>query len=51
MLRLKNVRRFGNDPEHINHWSARAFVELVAQHFDIVVRAHPFPWTMVLARV
>jgi len=51
MLRLKNVRRFGNDPEHINHWSARAFVELVAQHFDIVVRAHAFPWTMVLARV
>jgi 2-polyprenyl-3-methyl-5-hydroxy-6-metoxy-1,4-benzoquinol methylase len=51
LLRLKNVRRFGNDPEHINHWTARAFVELVAQHFDIVARAHPFPWTMVLARV
>jgi SAM-dependent methyltransferase len=51
LLRLKNVRHFGNDPEHVNHWSARAFVELVARRFDIVATAHPFPWTMVLGRV
>jgi hypothetical protein len=48
---VKNVRRFGNDPEHINHWSGRAFIELMAEHFDIVARAHPFPWTIVLAQV
>jgi 2-polyprenyl-3-methyl-5-hydroxy-6-metoxy-1,4-benzoquinol methylase len=51
MLRLKNVSRLGNDPEHINHWNARGFVQMVAQHFDVVATAHPFPWTLVLARV
>jgi 2-polyprenyl-3-methyl-5-hydroxy-6-metoxy-1,4-benzoquinol methylase len=51
LLRLKNVRHFGNDPEHINNWSARAFADLVARRFDIVARAYPFPWTMVLARI
>jgi SAM-dependent methyltransferase len=51
LLRLKNVRHLGNDPEHVNHWSARAFVDLVARRFDIVARSHPFPWTMVLGRV
>jgi 2-polyprenyl-3-methyl-5-hydroxy-6-metoxy-1,4-benzoquinol methylase len=51
LLRLKHVRDLGNDPEHINHWSARAFVETVGRHFDVVSAARPFPWTMVLARV
>jgi 2-polyprenyl-3-methyl-5-hydroxy-6-metoxy-1,4-benzoquinol methylase len=51
LLRLKNVRAFGNDPEHVNHWSARGFVELVARHFDVVATVRPFPWTLVLARV
>jgi 2-polyprenyl-3-methyl-5-hydroxy-6-metoxy-1,4-benzoquinol methylase len=51
LLRLKNVRDLGNDPEHINHWSARAFVGMVSRHFDVVATARPFPWTMVLAHV
>jgi len=51
LLRLKNVRDLGNDPEHINHWSSRAFVKLVGRHFDLVATARPLPWTMVLARV
>jgi 2-polyprenyl-3-methyl-5-hydroxy-6-metoxy-1,4-benzoquinol methylase len=51
LLRLKNVRRFGNDPEHVNHWSARAFAKLVAGRFEVVATALPFPWTVVLGRV
>lgn len=51
LLRLKNVRRLGNDPEHLNHWSTRTFTALVARHFDIVSVARPFPWTMVLAQL
>jgi 2-polyprenyl-3-methyl-5-hydroxy-6-metoxy-1,4-benzoquinol methylase len=51
LLRLKHVRALGNDPEHINHWSARAFVEFVGQRFEIVASARPFPWTMVLGRL
>jgi 2-polyprenyl-3-methyl-5-hydroxy-6-metoxy-1,4-benzoquinol methylase len=51
LLRLKHVRELGNDPEHINHWSSRAFISTVRRHFDIVSTARPFPWTMVLAQV
>jgi 2-polyprenyl-3-methyl-5-hydroxy-6-metoxy-1,4-benzoquinol methylase len=51
LLRMKNVRDLGNDPEHVNHWSARAFVGLVNRHFEVIATARPFPWTMVLARV
>jgi SAM-dependent methyltransferase len=51
LLRLKNVRDLGNDPEHVNHWSTRAFVEFVETQLDIVAVARPLPWTMVLARV
>lgn len=50
LARLKNVRDLGNDPEHINHWSSRRFVELVSRHFEVVDTARPLPWTMVLAR-
>jgi SAM-dependent methyltransferase len=47
MLRGKNVRAFGNDPEHINHWGRSSFFEFVNQRF--VVREAPlvFPWTLV----
>lgn len=51
LLRVKNVRDLGNDPEHVNHWSARAFVDFVSRRFDVVAVARPFPWTMVLASV
>jgi 2-polyprenyl-3-methyl-5-hydroxy-6-metoxy-1,4-benzoquinol methylase len=51
LLRLKNVRGLGNDPEHINHWSSRSFVKTVSRRFDIVTIARPFPWTLVLARI
>ena len=51
LLRLKNVRGLGNDPEHINHWGSRSFVRLVERHFDVVATARPLPWTVVLARL
>jgi 2-polyprenyl-3-methyl-5-hydroxy-6-metoxy-1,4-benzoquinol methylase len=50
LLRFKNVRDLGNDPEHVNHWSSRAFVDLVGRYFEVVASARPLPWTMVLAR-
>lgn len=50
LLRMKNVREWGNDPEHINHWSRRRFVEMVGRHLDVQQVASPFPWTVVLAR-
>jgi hypothetical protein len=45
------VRDLGNTPGHVNQWSWRAFVELVARHGEVVDVRSPFPWTMVLVRV
>ena len=51
LLRGAYVRELGNTPGHLNHWSTRSFVELLARHGEVVEARSPFPWTMVLARV
>jgi 2-polyprenyl-3-methyl-5-hydroxy-6-metoxy-1,4-benzoquinol methylase len=51
LLRLKNVRNLGNDPDHLNHWSSRAFVDFVNSRFEIVTTRRPFPWTVVLGKI
>ena len=45
------VRDFGNTPGHVNHWSKRGFIRMVARHGEVVEACSPFPWTMLLARV
>jgi SAM-dependent methyltransferase len=45
------VRRLGNSPGHINHWSKRAFVELLSAHGEVLEARSPFPWTMLLVAV
>ena len=50
LLRLKNVRRWGSDPEHVQHWTSRGFERLVQDTFIIVDRGHAFPWTLLLLR-
>ncbi|MDP3941739.1 MAG: class I SAM-dependent methyltransferase [bacterium] len=47
-LRGKNLTRFGNDIEHINHWSGDAFEKFVGQKFSVFTRKHPFPWTILV---
>jgi ubiquinone/menaquinone biosynthesis C-methylase UbiE len=49
-LRGKNLKRFGNDIEHVQNWSSEEFVKLAARHFKILEVRKPFPWTMVLCR-
>lgn len=50
-LRGKYVTRWGNHPEHINHWSRDTFVQLLRwAGLEIVSIHNPFPWTLVLAR-
>lgn len=51
MLRLRYLRDVGNTPGHIQHWSSKDFVALLASRFDIVAIVRPLPWTMVLCRV
>lgn len=48
-LRGKNVRHFGNDPEHINHWtifSSQRFIK--EQNATIKTIKLPFPWIIFL---
>ena len=45
------VRELGNTPGHVNHWSRRAFVPLLARYGEVVEARSPFPWTMLLVRV
>lgn len=47
----KYIRRWGNHPEHINHWNVSSFTRLlVAQGFTLLHVSVSFPWILVLAR-
>lgn len=43
--------KLGNTPGHINHWSKRAFVQLLSGHGEVREACSPFPWTMLLVAV
>ena len=45
------VRRLGNTPGHLNHFSKRSFVSLLGRYGELVQIRSPFPWTMLLVRV
>lgn len=49
-LRGKNVSRWGNDPEHVNHWGRSAFRAFVETEFTVVRMATAFPWVAALVR-
>lgn len=50
LARGKYVKRWGNTPGHIQHWSKRDIVELVSKYFEIVDTKSPLPWTMLFCR-
>jgi 2-polyprenyl-3-methyl-5-hydroxy-6-metoxy-1,4-benzoquinol methylase len=45
------LRRLGNTPGHVNHWSKGAFVSLLSRYGTVEEARSPFPWTMLLVRV
>ena len=49
-IRGKNIRRWGNDIEHINHWNTNSFVKFVSKEFTIKSVKTPLPWTMIIAK-
>jgi 2-polyprenyl-3-methyl-5-hydroxy-6-metoxy-1,4-benzoquinol methylase len=49
LARLKNVSRFGNDPEHVNHWNPRSFRRLLEPQLDVLRLTTAFPWVLALA--
>lgn len=50
LARLKNVRTWGDDPEHLQWWTAAAFTRLVNEYLLVERVVLRFPWTIVLAR-
>lgn len=50
LARGKNVSRFGNDIEHINHWGRRSFRRLLEREVRIEELHQSYPWLLALAR-
>jgi SAM-dependent methyltransferase len=51
LVRGKNWSRFGNDIEHINHWTMFGFLKFVNKtttNVQIRAKKFPFAWTMLL---
>src|ERR1035437_5118856 len=57
LWRMLNMARgaywpeLGNTPGHLNHWSRRAFVQLLGRYGQVAEGRSPFPWTMLLVRL
>jgi 2-polyprenyl-3-methyl-5-hydroxy-6-metoxy-1,4-benzoquinol methylase len=57
LWRMLNMARgaywpaLGNTPGHLNHWSRRSFVRMLARHGEVAEVRSPFPWTMLLVRL
>jgi len=50
MLAGRNVRELGNTPGHINHWSKRAFRQLVSELGTPRAKS-VFPWTLAVVEL
>jgi 2-polyprenyl-3-methyl-5-hydroxy-6-metoxy-1,4-benzoquinol methylase len=50
LIRGKNWSRFGNDIEHVNHWTMFGFPKFVKKNskVKILAKRFPFAWTMLL---
>lgn len=48
-IRGKYLRRFGNHPEHINHWTTFSFKKFLKSNgLRIRKERYPFAWTLIL---
>lgn len=50
LARGKNVRRFGNDPEHIGAFGPRSLAALLGQSFEDVTVYRRLPWILAVAK-
>lgn len=50
LARGRYIRRMGNTPGHVQHWSKSGFVHLISEYFEVVETRTPLPWTMLLCR-
>ena len=50
LARGKSLSRWGDDPEHRQHWTRAGFVRLLQQaNLEVRVLRSPFPWLVALA--
>jgi SAM-dependent methyltransferase len=49
LARGRYLGDLGNTPGHVNHWSARGFVDFIGSELTVDDVARPLPWTMVAA--
>lgn len=49
LLTGRYVSDLGNTPGHLNHWSAREFLQFVSKVAEVRAVSTPFPWTVVWA--
>ncbi len=51
IARFQNILHLGAHPEHIQHWTIRAFMKFVKiREVKLVTRKLPIPWTMVIIK-
>jgi ubiquinone/menaquinone biosynthesis C-methylase UbiE len=50
VLAGKDLKRLGNTPGHINHWSSRQFEKLASDVGQVTRLRRPIPWTVALVR-
>ena len=48
-LRGKNLKRWGNDIEHIQHWTNRGFKGFISKYLKIKTNLTPLPWSLIVA--
>ena len=51
VLAGRDVRRLGDTPGHVNHWSSRTFRLLVSELGDVSRLRKPFPWTIAVVEL
>jgi SAM-dependent methyltransferase len=51
VARGKNVVRFGDPTDHIQHWGARAFADFCGRELAVRIRTTSFPWLIVYGTV
>lgn len=49
-LRGKNISRFGNDIEHIQHWTGWGIKNFVEKEFEVISVHYPLPWTLLITK-
>ena len=50
LARGRYLKDLGNTPGHLQWWSKKSFLAMLAEQFEIVAVRSPLPWTMALCR-